>query len=608
MQDSHVAKIAVELSLSAGQVQAVPACSTRGPRCPSSPDTARRPPAPWTRWPSPPSATGSTQLAELDKRREAILKSLEERELLTDELKAKIAAAETMAVLEDIYLPFRPKRRTRATIAKEKGLEPLARSGLRPGRGHRSRCRGRGLRRCRKRASSPSKRPWPARGTSSPNGSTRTSRPAPGCASSSPRKACSDPRSSPGKEAEGSKYRGLLRLGGAGRQGALAPDSGHAARARTRRLPDPARRRRRKRRRSRSWKRCSSRANGPAAEQVTEAVHDGYKRLLSPSMETEIRLETKKRADEEAIRVFAENLRELLLAPPLGQKNVLAIDPGFRTGCKVVCLDRQGQAAAPRRDLPALQPRRPGPRRPRPSASVRAVRDRGHRHRQRHGRPGDRGLRPGPRACRNHPGRHGQRKRRLGLFRLRGGPRGVPRPGRDRARRGLHRPAAHGPAGRTGQDRPEIHRRRPVPARRGSGRRSSRASTTWSSSCVNSVGVEVNTASKQLLTYVSGLGPAAGREHRRLPQRERPVHVPRGPEEGPPPGPQGLRAGGGLPAHPRRRESAGRQRRPPGELRASSSHGHRPRLLRRGPDAGRVAAQEDRPRRNTSPRRSACPR
>ena len=82
---------------------------------------------------------------------------------------------------------------------------------------------------------------------------------------------------------------------------------------------------------------------GSASQQVRMAVHDSYKRLLSPSMETEIRLATKKRADEEAIRVFVENLRQLLLAPPLGQRNVLAIDPGFRTGCKVVCLDRQGK-------------------------------------------------------------------------------------------------------------------------------------------------------------------------------------------------------------------------------------------------------------------------
>jgi uncharacterized protein len=82
---------------------------------------------------------------------------------------------------------------------------------------------------------------------------------------------------------------------------------------------------------------------GPASQQVKMSVHDSYKRLLSPSMETEIRQATKKQADEEAIRVFVENLRQLLLAPPLGQKNVLAIDPGFRTGCKVVCLDRQGK-------------------------------------------------------------------------------------------------------------------------------------------------------------------------------------------------------------------------------------------------------------------------
>jgi uncharacterized protein len=82
---------------------------------------------------------------------------------------------------------------------------------------------------------------------------------------------------------------------------------------------------------------------GPASQQVRMSVHDSYKRLLSPSMETEIRMATKKRADEEAIRVFVENVRQLLLAPPLGQKNVLAVDPGFRTGCKVVCLDRQGK-------------------------------------------------------------------------------------------------------------------------------------------------------------------------------------------------------------------------------------------------------------------------
>src|SRR5512136_774043 len=81
----------------------------------------------------------------------------------------------------------------------------------------------------------------------------------------------------------------------------------------------------------------------PASAQVRLALNDGYKRLLADSMETEIRLESKKKADEEAIKVFAENLRQLLLSSPLGEKNVLAIDPAFRTGCKVVCLDRQGK-------------------------------------------------------------------------------------------------------------------------------------------------------------------------------------------------------------------------------------------------------------------------
>jgi hypothetical protein len=80
-----------------------------------------------------------------------------------------------------------------------------------------------------------------------------------------------------------------------------------------------------------------------AADQVKQAIADGYKRLLKPSMETEVRLFTKKKADEEAIRVFAENARQLLLGAPLGQKRVMAIDPGFRTGCKLVCLDEQGK-------------------------------------------------------------------------------------------------------------------------------------------------------------------------------------------------------------------------------------------------------------------------
>ena len=170
-------------------------------------------------------------------------------------------------------------------------------------------------------------------------------------------------------------------------------------------------------------------------------------------METEIRLETKKRADEEAIRVFAENLRQLLLAPPLGQKQVLAIDPGFRTGCKVVCLDRQGKLLHHEAIYPLLSEKGVAEAGVRILGPVRALRHRGHCHRQRHGRPGDRGIYPGSRLPAGDPGGHGQRKRRVDLLGLGSGPGGVSRPGCDRPRRRLHRPAADGPAGRTGEDR-----------------------------------------------------------------------------------------------------------------------------------------------------------
>ena len=110
---------------------------------------------------------------------------------------------------------------------------------------------------------------------------------------------------------------------------------------------------------------------GPAAEQVRLAVQDSYKRLLGPAIEVELRLETKKRADTEAIRVFAENLRELLLASPLGRKNVLAIDPGFRTGCKIVCLDRQGKLLHNDVIYPTASSRRGrSAKRPRPCSSM----------------------------------------------------------------------------------------------------------------------------------------------------------------------------------------------------------------------------------------------
>ena len=568
MQDSHVAKIAVELSLAPGQVQAVAGLLEEGGTVPFIARYRKE-------------ATGSLdevaittirdrleQLAELDKRREAILKSLEERQLLTEELNEKIRAAETMAVLEDIYLPFRPKRRTRATIAKEKGLEPLAillfaqEDGTDP-------------------AAEAAAFVDAEKGVESVEDALAGARDIIAeWVSEDPEARAQDARSLRRKGpvqleghcrqgGRGGEVPGLLRLGGARRLGAVAPRARHAPR-RKREGSSPCSSRRRKRRPSGSSKRSSSRGRALLPSRCRHAVHDGYKRLLCSSMETEIRLETKKRADEAAIRVFAENLRELLLAPPLGQKNVLAIDPGFRTGCKVVCLDRQGkllhndtiyphfseEGKVKAAETVAPSARSGSTSRPSPSATARRAARR---------RPSSAAL-----GLRQHPDRHGERERRLGLLRLGGRPRGVPRPGRDGARRGLHRPPADGPAGRTGQDRPQGDRRRAVPARRRPGRPQAQPRRR---------GVELRQRRRRRGQHGQPaapdlrLGPRAaacrGTSSRtatrtaRFAARESLRKVPA-------PGPEGLRAGGGLSAHPRRGEPARRQRRPPRELPPSS--------------------------------------
>ncbi len=340
MLEKHVAIIAAELGLAPRQVKAVAGLLEEGGTVPFIARYRKE-------------ATGSLdevaitgirdrleQLAELDKRREAILKSLVERQLLTDELKRKIDEAGAMAVLEDIYLPFRPKRRTRATIAKEKGLEPLAAilfaqdaatdpaaeaaAFVDAGKGvvtaedalagardiiaewvnenQEARARMRGL--------------FAAKGV------LRS-------------KVIAD------KEAEGAKFRDYFAweepVASAPSHRVLAMRRGESEKILSLSIAPPE---------EDALKILEEQfvtGQGPASGQVREAVHDSYRRLLCWSMETEIRLETKKRADEAAIRVFADNLRQLLLAPPLGQKNILAVDPGFRTGCKVVCLDRQGK-------------------------------------------------------------------------------------------------------------------------------------------------------------------------------------------------------------------------------------------------------------------------
>ncbi|MHC4436697.1 MAG: Tex-like N-terminal domain-containing protein, partial [Planctomycetota bacterium] len=279
------------------------------------------------------------QLKELDDRRESIIKSLEERELLTDELQEQIMQAETMAVLEDIYLPYRPKRRTRATIAKEKGLEPLAEvifaqdAAVEP-------------------AAEAEAFVDEEQGVESVEDALAGARDIIAEWVSEDQTARAEMRrlfSSKGlfqtkvlkdKEEEGRKYEDYFDC-----SESVAKAPSHRILAMRRganegflRLQITAP----EEQALQILERLFVKGRSACSAQVKEAVDDSYKRLLSPSMETEILAATKLRADAEAIKVFAENLRELLLAPALGQKNVLAIDPGFRTGCKVVCLDSQG--------------------------------------------------------------------------------------------------------------------------------------------------------------------------------------------------------------------------------------------------------------------------
>lgn len=284
------------------------------------------------------------QLKELDSRRDSILRSLEERQLLTDELKDKLNKAETMTALEDLYLPFRPKRRTRATIAREKGLEPLAerlfaqdvndlmnsdpfgeaRAFINAGEGVNS-----------AEEALAGARDIMAEWINE-NADARAA-----MRELFIRKAVFKAKVAPDKAETGIKYRDYYDweepVSLAPSHRILAMRRGESEGVLTLRIVPPD---------DEAIAILSGhfiKGGDPGSLQVKEAMEDGYRRLLVPSMETEIRVLTKMRADDEAINVFVENLRQLLLAAPLGQKNILAIDPGFRTGCKVVCLNRQGR-------------------------------------------------------------------------------------------------------------------------------------------------------------------------------------------------------------------------------------------------------------------------
>jgi len=286
------------------------------------------------------------RLADLDRRREAVLGSLRERDLLSDELREKIEAAQTMAQLEDLYLPYRPKRRTRATMAREKGLAPLAEllttaaregSDLDPVEAARPFIdAGKGVDDVETALAG-------ARDIIA-EAASEDARARNGLRLLFVRRARIRSSVAKGKEEEGAKYRDYFDWSEPARQApshhilalfrgekegylslSLQPDAEEGIRI---------------------LEGLFVKGAGPAAKEVRKAVADGYVRLAAPSMETELRGALKRKADVEAVAVFARNVREILMASPLGQKRLLAVDPGIRTGCKIVVLDGQGKLLA----------------------------------------------------------------------------------------------------------------------------------------------------------------------------------------------------------------------------------------------------------------------
>ncbi len=279
------------------------------------------------------------QLRELNARRAAILKSLEENGHLTPELRAAVEKAQTATVLEDLYAPYRPKRRTRATIARERGLEPLAdfifgNQNADPAA------------EAAKFVSADKDVPDVAAAVAgardilaeriADDKAARAS-----CREIYERNAELSSEVIKGKEEVGAKFKDYFKwsepLASAPSHRVLAIRRGEKEGVLFFRISvkeDEAFSR---------LDRLFVAGTGACGNEVRAAVHDSWKRLLGPSLETEARLKSKEKADEEAIRVFAANVSELLMAPALGQKSVLALDPGFRTGCKLVVLDAQGK-------------------------------------------------------------------------------------------------------------------------------------------------------------------------------------------------------------------------------------------------------------------------
>ena len=276
------------------------------------------------------------KLCEMSKRKDTILKTIDEQDKLTPELRKRIEACWDTTELEDIYLPYKPKRKTRAEVARQKGLEPLA-TVLMMQRENNLMARVRSFIKGEVKDEEDAlkgARDIIAEQVSEDERSRNQVR------NQFARQAIITSKVVKDKEEEAAKYKDyfdfseplkrctshrLLAIRRGESEGLLKVSISPNDEECTERL-----------------ERNYVRGNNECSQHVKEAVRDAYKRLLKPSIENEFAALSKEKADEEAIRVFAGNLRQLLLAPPLGQKRVMGIDPGYRTGCKIVCLDAQG--------------------------------------------------------------------------------------------------------------------------------------------------------------------------------------------------------------------------------------------------------------------------
>jgi uncharacterized protein len=279
------------------------------------------------------------RLRALEKRREAIIDSIESQGKLTPELLDQLRAAETVSTLEDIYLPYKPRRRTRATIAKEKGLEPLAQLLFEQGKINVNAEAEKFIAEEKEVKSSAEAlagardiiAEWVNENAEARDKIRNLFR----------REATIKSKVLKGKEEAGEKFKDYFEweepLMACPSHRLLAIRRGESEEVLSIFIAPP------EENALDILQKQFVTGNNAAAEQVKLAVNDSYERMMQSSIESEMRMMTKELADEKAIQVFADNLRELMLASPLGQKAMLAVDPGFRTGCKVVALDKQGK-------------------------------------------------------------------------------------------------------------------------------------------------------------------------------------------------------------------------------------------------------------------------